>query len=502
MGVQEFRNPVMRLARFMFVLPAVLSCLLAALATSFSSSAAADRFETLLQFPGSDAQTCILGDADVPDFPAQLRLTLTESGSGGPIAELSACDGAQFVPIAGERFEVVEWFNAADGGWDESVVTLPRGYLRLGPSVRAQFLSRDTSGIVADETTATGPTGLLSIAGNPLGVPAFPEGPWRLAGAGMLGLVLLMMTRGNDRLKATALAALVTVAGGFGLIRSAPLGAGLSIAPDTVTTNDAGYEHEALPASLDLRRGRLKLVASGLQVEFAVNNREPSLLANQDKMLFIGNSLTAGNNLPLMLSRIALQAGKQLQTQSVLMGGAALEDHWRNGDAQRAIASGDFPLVSLQQGPSSLPESQVNLRTWALRFNTTIRANGGRPLLYMVWPDRSRLAFFDDVRDSYKNAALDTRGAFAPAGVTWQLGWAADPALPLYDSDQFHPSTLGTYAAALTLFCTIYRQSPEGLPPYVDYAGGNRTSFPPAQAAQLQKAAWQACRDEGLQGEP
>ena len=60
----------------------------------------------------------------------------------------------------------------------------------------------------------------------------------------------------------------------------------------------------------------------------------------------------------------------------MVVGGFSLEDHWNQGTAQRRIAEGGWSVVVLQQGPSSLPESQVDLRAWTARFDAVIRTHG------------------------------------------------------------------------------------------------------------------------------
>ncbi len=37
----------------------------------------------------------------------------------------------------------------------------------------------------------------------------------------------------------------------------------------------------------------------------------------------------------------------------------------------------------------------------------------------MVWPNRSRRAFFPQVRESYRLASEDSQGVFLPAGDAW-----------------------------------------------------------------------------------
>jgi hypothetical protein len=93
-----------------------------------------------------------------------------------------------------------------------------------------------------------------------------------------------------------------------------------------------------------------------------------------------------------------------------------------------------------------------------------VRAAGGKSALYMVWPELSRISYFDRVRDSYALAARDASGWFLPAGEAWRAAWRLTPSLALYGGDGFHPTAAGTYAAALTIFGGLAGRSPVGLP--------------------------------------
>jgi hypothetical protein len=162
-----------------------------------------------------------------------------------------------------------------------------------------------------------------------------------------------------------------------------------------------------------------------------------------------------------------------------------------DGDAPEVLASGRWDAVVLQQGPSALPESQVNLRTWARGRR---RAEAGRAAaLYQVWPERYRIAVFPDVLASYRNAARASRSELFPAGDAWRAAWRRDPKLQLYGTDGFHPSRLGTYLAALVIYAGLVKASPIGLPRVVPMPNG-RYSLPAARARLLQQAAAEALR--------
>jgi hypothetical protein len=218
------------------------------------------------------------------------------------------------------------------------------------------------------------------------------------------------------------------------------------------------------------------------------------------RVLFIGNSLTAANDLPAMVAGLASAGGQRpLVWKAVLQPGASLEDHWNAGEARRAIRSERWDFVVLQQGPSALPESRVLLRRDAALFAAEIRGAGARPALYMVWPSRSRAFDFDGVSFSYRTAARDVRGLLLPVGEAWRAAWSRDLKAELYSADGFHPTAEGSYLAALVLYGAFYEQTPLGLPPRIVEGGATLVDLPPAEARVLQEAAAEANRRFGKQ---
>jgi hypothetical protein len=175
-------------------------------------------------------------------------------------------------------------------------------------------------------------------------------------------------------------------------------------------------------------------------------------------ILFIGNSLTTANGLPAMVERLGELNGLHISTRAVAGANLSLEDHWDRGDALREIRRTGWSVVVLQQGPSALPESRVSLRRFTRRFADEVRKSGGKPALYMVWPSRARSGDFPRVSESYRLAASDVRGLLLPAGDAWREAWTRDGALPLYGPDEFHPSALGSYLAALVIVQSVTGQ--------------------------------------------
>ena len=93
-----------------------------------------------------------------------------------------------------------------------------------------------------------------------------------------------------------------------------------------------------------------------------------------------------------------------------------------------------------------------------------IRAAGARPALYMIWPRQERQDEFPDVIQSYHTAAEEARAELYAVGEAWLAAWEADPDLPLYGPDGVHPSVMGSYLAALTIYRGIAGREPPSLP--------------------------------------
>jgi hypothetical protein len=204
------------------------------------------------------------------------------------------------------------------------------------------------------------------------------------------------------------------------------------------------------------------------------------------RILFIGNSLTATNDLPAVLEAFARAQGVRMETRTVAFSDHSLEDHWNRREARRTIAEAKWDYVVLQQGPSAMRESQRSLRDYTGRFAEEIRRAGARPALFMVWPASGRLNDLPRVIESYRLAAEDVDAVLLPAGDAWRRMWDRDRTARLYGPDGFHPSALGTYLSALVMFERFTGRSVVGLPsPF--------SSFDPLVVRALQEVADEAC---------
>lgn len=182
------------------------------------------------------------------------------------------------------------------------------------------------------------------------------------------------------------------------------------------------------------------------------------------RLLFIGNSLTYTNDLPQMLAWLLQRNGTPVAAfESRARPNYGLPDHWNSSQTLDSIDSGDWDYVIMQQGPSAT-EGRPYLLEYAPLFADRVRATGGAPVFYMVWPSAARLRDFPLVAESYRMAADQAGAGLFPVGEAWMEAWRRDPALGLYGRDGFHPSRLGTYLAALVMYQQLSGNKPTELP--------------------------------------
>lgn len=208
-------------------------------------------------------------------------------------------------------------------------------------------------------------------------------------------------------------------------------------------------------------------------------------------VLFVGNSLTFFNDMPEILEGLFdLGDAGSVFIGAEVVPNFGLEDHWGRAATRTRIAQGGWDVVVLQQGPSAT-EGRPSLLEFSQLFAGEIRAIGGEPALYMVWPAEARFFDFPGVSDSYSTAAELVDGILFPVGEAWLEAWKRDENMPLYGSDRFHPSLRGSYLAALVMYQQLTGQDPRDLPALIPAPSGG-VAMSEGRALILQEAAFAA----------
>lgn len=198
------------------------------------------------------------------------------------------------------------------------------------------------------------------------------------------------------------------------------------------------------------------------------------------RVLFLGNSYTAANDLPGMVSDVANSTGDTVIYDSNTPGGFTLQGHSGDAGSLSKIAAGGWDYVVLQEQSQlpSFPASQVNTQMFpfAQQLDSLILVSNpcAETVFYMTWgrkngdasncpnwPPVCTYAGMDSLlRMRYMMMATDNQAIVSPAGAVWRYLRSKHPQIELYEADESHPSVAGTYAVACSFFTTLFRKDP------------------------------------------
>lgn len=214
-----------------------------------------------------------------------------------------------------------------------------------------------------------------------------------------------------------------------------------------------------------------------------------TVISQQKKVLFLGNSYTAVNNLPALVQGLAESAGYDIYVDKNTPGGYTLafptNGHLYNQTSLDKIAAEAWDYVVLQE-QSQFPVIEYYRNnytfTGARELDSIIKQNNSctQTMFYMTWGRKyggqqcingyCSVDFTDyaHMQDSLASAYLwmsnDLQTPVAPVGMAWKKSIIeyGDP-VELFASDASHPSLAGSYLAACVYYAAIFHESPEGL---------------------------------------
>ena len=211
-----------------------------------------------------------------------------------------------------------------------------------------------------------------------------------------------------------------------------------------------------------------------------LNNETVSAQKMKLNVLFLGNSFTSTNDLPVLVSSVAASMGDTLIYDSNTPGSYTLQLHSGDPASRSKIAIGTWNYVVLQaqsQEPA-FPDAQVatDVYPYATFLDSLVHDKNacGRTVFYMTWGypggDVANCPSYPPVctytgMDSlislrYNNMAASNNALLSPVGAVFNEIFKTLPAINLLQSDGMHPSEAGSYAAALTFYTVLFKKDP------------------------------------------
>jgi hypothetical protein len=193
------------------------------------------------------------------------------------------------------------------------------------------------------------------------------------------------------------------------------------------------------------------------------------------RVLFVGNSyFSFSGNMHYHARRIALSADPRhdYEYKSATIAAAPLWHH----PIEHLVTPGKlgvkepFDVVILQTNSTDAmsERSRARFRETALEFNNTIAKRGAKTALFMTQAhvQPSRFAGTDMLRRTaamYVEVGNEIGALVIPAGLAFEEAYRRRPDIKLHhEVDGSHPSLLGTYLMACTVYVTLYGRRSEG----------------------------------------
>jgi PKD repeat protein len=205
------------------------------------------------------------------------------------------------------------------------------------------------------------------------------------------------------------------------------------------------------------------------------------------KVLFLGNSYTYANNLPVLVAALANASGDSLLFDAYTPGGYTLgwqpTAHSVDPLSLSMIRQSDWDYVVLQeqsQTPAIPALRDSCMFPGAMILHDSVKSNNfcSRVLFYLTWGRRfggiqcftpnycsTNFSDFDQMQDSltvaYKEIADSLDAPVAPVGEAWRLILHTTNMI-LHDGDQSHPNLKGSYLAACVFYSSVFQKRSTG----------------------------------------
>jgi len=210
-----------------------------------------------------------------------------------------------------------------------------------------------------------------------------------------------------------------------------------------------------------------------------------SISQKEINVLFLGNSYTSVNNLPMMISELTTGTDKIVKYESICPGGCTFFQHVASPISQSKIREGKWDFVVLQE-QSQLPSIDYyrhnSMRpNYQILYDTIMHYNPNAKVVgYMTWGRQyggqqcvnygeglycsADFVDFNHMQDTMSTAycenAYATDSWVAPVGDAWKEAFSLDSTLVLHSFDESHPNYEGSYLAACVFYSVFFKESP------------------------------------------
>ncbi len=194
------------------------------------------------------------------------------------------------------------------------------------------------------------------------------------------------------------------------------------------------------------------------------------LFAQSDPVLFIGNSMTYFNDMPVFFKDLAASKGKNVEVTSYTVGGAGFVNHVNDNVLYQTIRSKNYKYVVMQPGTAesagySFPVSVTAERGKKLRDSIRKYSPCAKIFLYEIpygVPSQNEYATYFNlqktIKDSITKMSTLMQTEMIPAGESARAHYTATPDLALHSTyNDIHPGPQGSYLVAASVYAALFQ---------------------------------------------
>lgn len=176
------------------------------------------------------------------------------------------------------------------------------------------------------------------------------------------------------------------------------------------------------------------------------------------RWLFIGNSFTYVNNLPLSFTRACQTAftSPPIFVAMLARGGATLEDHYKNPALEGVLAEKNWDVVVLQEQSTRPLIMKNKFLRYAELLDEMIKKVGAQTCLYIPPVPKKLQSRQPKLSAAYLQCAQKLNALIAPVGPVLYRIQADKPSMHIHHDDGIHPTPMASYIAAWVFYLTLF----------------------------------------------
>ena len=216
--------------------------------------------------------------------------------------------------------------------------------------------------------------------------------------------------------------------------------------------------------------------SAGAETEETKGNESMLSKDKTYQILFVGNSYTFFNDMPTAyFEPMAKICGYNVHVTSITKGAYTLEKFANPSDTygrlvENALANNQYDYVIIQEQSVRPAINAPAFYDGVRALTERIRSIGAQPVLYATWGRKEGADKLTEYNMTSKEMTWKLAAAYDAIAkeldipvIHVGLAFAdvyENSSMELYNADKSHPSHIGSYLAAMALFCGIFREDP------------------------------------------